>query len=117
VFYIVCGIAAAMAQLALDPSSEIPMVGASGAISGVLGAYLLLHPKAKVLVMIPLGFLTQIVHLPALIVLVLWFGLQLFQQLMAGTGGGVAFMAHIGGFVAGMALIPVFRWRRVPLFR
>lgn len=119
VFYIVCGIAAAMAQLALDPSSEIPMVGASGAISGVLGAYLLLHPKAKVLVMIPLGFLTQIVRLPALIVLVLWFGLQLFQQMMAGTGGGggVAFMAHIGGFVAGMALIPFFQWRDVPLFR
>ncbi|MFW5969314.1 MAG: rhomboid family intramembrane serine protease [Halofilum sp. (in: g-proteobacteria)] len=119
VFYIVCGIAAAMAQLALDPSSEIPMVGASGAISGVLGAYLLLHPKARVLVLIPLGFLTQIVRLPALIVLVLWFGLQLFQQLMTGTGsgGGVAFMAHIGGFVAGMVLIPFFRWRRIPLFR
>ncbi len=95
------------------------MVGASGAISGVLGAYLLLHPKANVLVVIPLGFLTQIVHLPALIVLALWFGLQLFQQLMAGTGGGggVAFMAHIGGFVAGMVLIPFFRGRHAPLFR
>ena len=119
VFYVVCGVAAALAQTALDPSSEVPMVGASGAISGVLGAYLLLHPKAHVLVLIPLGFLTQLVRLPALFVLLLWFGLQLFQQLMAGTGqgGGVAFMAHIGGFVAGMALIPVFKGRQVALGR
>ncbi|MDZ7748981.1 MAG: rhomboid family intramembrane serine protease [Halofilum sp. (in: g-proteobacteria)] len=108
VFYLVCGLAAAFAQAALDPGSQVPMVGASGAISGVLGAYLLLHPRAHVLVLIPLGFFSQLVRLPALIVLALWFGLQLFQQAMAGAGGGggVAFMAHIGGFVAGMALIP-----------
>ena len=118
VFYVVAGIAAALAQLALDPASQVPMVGASGAISGVLGAYLLLHPKANVLVVVPLGVFTQIVHLPALIVLALWFGLQLFQQVMTGTGegGGVAFMAHIGGFLAGMALIPLFKRRRVRLF-
>jgi len=117
-FYLVCGLAAAFAQAALDPGSEIPMVGASGAISGVLGAYLLLHPKAHVLVLIPLGFFSQLVRLPAMVVLLLWFGLQLFQQVMAPAGsGGVAFMAHIGGFVAGMALIPLFKRSRVPLFR
>ncbi len=117
VFYIVCGLAAALAQAALDPSSEVPMVGASGAISGVLGAYLLLHPKAHVLVLIPLGIFTQLLHLPAGFVLVLWFALQLFEQFISGGGGGVAFMAHIGGFVAGMVLIPLFKRRRVPLLR
>lgn len=117
VFYLVCGLAAALAQAALDPSSEVPMVGASGAISGVLGAYLLLHPKAHVLVLIPLGMFTQLLHLPAGFVLALWFAMQLFQQTMAGGGGGVAFMAHIGGFVAGMVLIPLFKRRRVPLLQ
>ena len=119
VFYVVCGLAAAFAQAALAPESQVPMVGASGAISGVLGAYLLLHPRAHVLVLIPLGILTQLVRLPALVVLALWFGLQLFQQAMAGsgTGGGVAFMAHIGGFVAGMVLVPLFKRARVPLLR
>ena len=117
-FYLVCGLAAALAQAGLDPGSEVPMVGASGAISGVLGAYLMLHPRAHVLVLIPLGILTQLVRLPALIVLAFWFGLQLFQQLSAPPGqGGVAFMAHIGGFVAGMALVPLFKRPRVRLFR
>ncbi|PSQ92901.1 MAG: rhomboid family intramembrane serine protease, partial [Proteobacteria bacterium SW_6_67_9] len=76
VFYLLCGLAAALAQAALNPGSEVPMVGASGAISGLLGAYLVLHPKAHVLVLIPLGVFTQIVRLPALVVLLLWFGLQ-----------------------------------------
>ncbi|MDX1608884.1 MAG: rhomboid family intramembrane serine protease [Halofilum sp. (in: g-proteobacteria)] len=117
VFYLLCGLAAALAQAALDPGSQIPMVGASGAISGVLGAYLLLHPKAHVLVFVPLGYFSQLVRLPALLVLGLWFVLQLIQQSMAPAGeGGVAFMAHIGGFVAGMVLIPLFKFRRVRLF-
>ncbi len=118
VFYLVCGLAAAFAQAALAPGSEIPMVGASGAISGLLGAYLVLHPKAHVLVLIPLGVLSQLVRLPAIVVLLLWFGLQLYQQMAtAGGGGGVAFMAHIGGFVAGMALIPLFKRRGVALWQ
>lgn len=117
VFYVVCGLVAALAQAALDPGSKIPMVGASGAISGVLGAYLLLHPKAHVLVLIPLGYFSQMVRLPALLVLGFWFVLQLVQQMLAPGGeGGVAFMAHIGGFVAGMALIPLFKFRKVRLF-
>lgn len=115
VFYLLCGIAAALAQALPAPGSEIPMIGASGAISGVLGAYLLLHPRAHVLVLIPLGFFSQITRLPALLVLGLWFVLQLISELGAPEGAGVAFRAHIGGFVAGMALIPFFKHRRVRL--
>ena len=116
VFYLLCGIAAVLAQALPDPSSTIPMVGASGAISGVLGAYLLLYPHARVLVAIPLGFLLHTMRIPAGLVLVLWFGLQLFSSAMAQPGqGGVAFRAHIGGFVAGMILITLFKQRRVRL--
>jgi membrane associated rhomboid family serine protease len=116
VFYLLCGIAAVLAQALPDPSSTIPMIGASGAISGVLGAYLLLYPHARVLVAIPLGFFLHTMRIPAGLVLVLWFGLQLFSSAMAQPGqGGVAFRAHIGGFVAGMILIPIFKQRRVRL--
>jgi membrane associated rhomboid family serine protease len=117
VFYVLCGVAAALAQAIPDPQSTIPMVGASGAISGVLGAYLLLYPHARVLVLIPLGFIMHTVHLKAGIVLALWFGLQLLSNMMAQPGtGGVAFRAHIGGFVAGMLLIAFFKKRDVKLF-
>ncbi len=116
VFYIVCGVAAVFAQALPNPESTIPMVGASGAISGVLGAYLLLHPRARVLVAIPLGFYFHTLRLPAAIVLGLWFVLQLVNSLLADQGqGGVAFGAHIGGFIAGMALIPLFKKRGVRL--
>jgi len=116
-FYLLCGLAAAMAQALPDPASTIPMVGASGAISGVLGAYLLLYPRARVLVLIPLGVFTQLVRLPAIWVLGLWFGMQLLSGAASvGSRGGVAFGAHIGGFLAGMALIPVFRQRQHRLF-
>jgi membrane associated rhomboid family serine protease len=115
VFYLLCGVAAAMAQALPEPSSQVPMVGASGAISGVLGAYLLLHPHARVLVLIPLGLFSRIVHLPAVLVLGLWFGLQLLSELFAGVGSGVAFRAHIGGFIAGMVLVPLFKHRRIRL--
>lgn len=117
VFYIGCGIVAALVQALPNPDSTIPMIGASGAISGVLGAYLLLHPRAHVLVLVPLGFFTQLVHLPAMLVLGLWFGLQLLSSALAEPGaGGVAFGAHVGGFIAGMALVPLFRRRGVRLF-
>jgi rhomboid family protein len=116
VFYLLCGIAAVLAQALPDPNSTVPMVGASGAISGVLGAYLLLYPHARVLVAIPLGFILQTMRIPAGIVLLLWFGLQLLSNAMAQAGqGGVAFRAHIGGFVAGMLLIPIFKQRRFRL--
>jgi rhomboid family protein len=116
VFYLLCGIAAALAQALPAPGSEIPMVGASGAISGVLGAYLILHPRAHVLVLVPLGVFSQITRLPAVLVLGLWFLLQLISEIGAPLGAGVAFRAHIGGFMAGMALIPFFKYRRVRLF-
>ena len=117
VFYLVCGIAAALAQAIPEPQSTVPMIGASGAISGVLGAYLLLYPHARVLVLIPLGFIMQTVRLPASVVLILWFGLQLVSNLFAAPGsGGVAFRAHIGGFVAGVLLVFVFKKRGVRLF-
>ena len=117
VFYVLCGIAAALAQAIPEPNSEIPMVGASGAISGVLGAYVLLHPHARVLVAIPFGFILHTVRLPAGLVLALWFGLQLFSNLMTQPGqGGVAFRAHIGGFIAGMLLVGIFKRRHIRLF-
>jgi membrane associated rhomboid family serine protease len=117
VFYLLCGVAAVLAQALPDPNSTIPMVGASGAISGVLGAYLLLYPHARVLVVIPLGFYLHTMRIPAGLVLVLWFGLQLFSNLMTTEAGqgGVAFRAHIGGFIAGMLLIPLFKQRRFRL--
>ena len=93
------------------------MIGASGAISGVLGAYLLLFPRAHVLVLIPLGMFSRMVPLPAMVVLGFWFVLQLISTALSdGSQGGVAFGAHIGGFVAGMILIPVFKYRHVRLF-
>lgn len=117
VFYLLCGIAAALAQALPDPQSQIPMIGASGAISGVLGAYLLLYPHARVLVAIPIGFYITTVNLKAGWVLGFWFVLQLISSAAsAGQQGGVAFGAHIGGFVAGMALLPLFKKRGVRYF-
>ena len=114
-FYLLCGTAAALTQGFVDPSSEIPMVGASGAISGVLGAYILLHPAATVRVFIFLGIFFTVAHVPALIVLGVWFALQLFSGLATPTAGegGVAVWAHIGGFIAGMPLILIFKRRWV----
>jgi membrane associated rhomboid family serine protease len=113
VFYLVCGVAAALTQGFSDTSSEIPMIGASGAVSGVLGAYLVLHPKAHVHSLLFLGIFVRVITLPALAVLGLWFVLQLVSAAMAPAGGGgVAFLAHIGGFIAGAALVLPFRNRR-----
>jgi membrane associated rhomboid family serine protease len=113
IFYVLCGAAAALAQSALDPGSIVPMIGASGAIAGVLGAYLVLFPRAHVLVLVPLGFFTQLLRLPALLVLGFWFVLQLFEGgLIAANGeSSVAYWAHIGGFVAGIVLIFLLRGR------
>lgn len=115
-FYLICGVAAVLAQALPNTGSEIPMVGASGAISGILGAYLLLHPHARVLVVIPIGFIIQAIQLRAVWVLGLWFGMQLLSStLTASDEGGIAFGAHIGGFIAGIALIPVFKHRGIAL--
>ena len=105
IFYLVCGIAATFAQYYVSPGSRIPNVGASGAIAGVLGAYLLLFPHARVRVLL----YNQIVAMPALMVLGFWIVLQLISQvgLSAGEATGVAYMAHIGGFVAGLILVMI----------
>jgi membrane associated rhomboid family serine protease len=105
------------AQALPNIDSTIPMIGASGAISGVLGAYLLLFPHARVLVFIPLGFYSRTVYLPAMAVLGLWFVMQLVSSLMADPrAGGVAFGAHIGGFIMGMVLLPLFKRKGVRMF-
>ncbi|MCR4347882.1 MAG: rhomboid family intramembrane serine protease [Sulfuricaulis sp.] len=117
IFYLLCGVAAVFAQALPNADSTIPMIGASGAISGVLGAYLLLFPRAHVLVLIPLGVYMRTMRLPAMVVLGFWFVLQLVNSVLADPGkGGVAFGAHIGGFIAGMVLLPLFKYRHVRLF-
>ena len=114
VFYLVCGIAAALGQVAADPHSTLPTIGASGAIAGVMGAYFVLYPRSRVLTLIPLIFI-QVVELPATILLGFWFLMQLFS---AGTiavtasshgSGGVAFAAHVAGFIVGAIGVFVFR--------
>ena len=111
-FYALTGIGAAAAQIATGVNSPVAMVGASGAISGVLGAYLLLHPRAAVVVLIPIGPFAHLTRAPAALVLGLWFALQLVSELLAPAAAGVAFRAHLGGFVAGLALLPLLRRRR-----
>jgi len=108
-FYLLCGVAAAFTQALPDPQSTLPMVGASGAISGVLGAYLLLYPRARVLVLVPIFIIITTMRLPASLVLGLWFVLQALSTLAASEGGGVAFRAHVGGFIAGMLLLMFFK--------
>jgi membrane associated rhomboid family serine protease len=110
-FYILSGLAAAGCYIAFDPNSTVPMIGASGAISGVLGAYMIRFPKAKVHVLVFLVWFIRVVRVPALVVLGLWFAFQIANGVAAlGTGqsGGVAWFAHIGGFVAGILLILLF---------
>ena len=119
VFYIVCGVVAALAQIWMSPSSAFPLIGASGAISGVLGAYLLLYPYGRVRVLIlpfPIIIL-RVIEVPAMLVLGFWFVLQLLSGIFSNPAEpGVAFAAHVGGFLAGMVLVLVARKPGVPLF-
>jgi membrane associated rhomboid family serine protease len=111
VFYLLCGVAAALAQVIANPASGIPMVGASGAISGVMGAYLVLYPKVRVYTLVPIGFFLTSIALPAWTMLLYWLAIQVVSGLtglLAEEKGGVAFWAHIGGFVAGVVLIKLF---------
>ncbi len=110
-FYMLCGLAAAAAQILTNPASAVPMVGASGAISGVMGAYALLYPRHHVHTLIFVGFFVTTVAVPAVVMLGYWFVLQLLGGLPAlgGTGGGVAFWAHVGGFLAGLAAVHAFQ--------
>lgn len=114
IFYLLSGLGAAAAQIWANPDSKIPMVGASGAISGVLGAYLFLFPHARVLTLIPLGFFTRVVEIPALVVLGFWIIVQVLNGVMTlgAQVGGVAWLAHVGGFVAGLVMVIPFVGRR-----
>jgi len=120
-FYLLSGLAAAFAQVLAGPTSTVPMVGASGAVSGILGAYLLLYPHARVLTLLILGWFWRLVEIPALFVLGFWIVVQVLNGLLTFNfqGGGVAWFAHIGGFAAGMVFLPFFKRRAVPvrLFR
>ncbi len=117
VFYLLCGMAAIGAQALSDPHSAYPIIGASGAISGVLGAYLLLFPRAKVLTLVLLPFFFTTLRLRAMLPLLLWFAAQLVSDLsVRGGGSSVAYRAHIGGFLAGMVLVPLLKRRGVPLW-
>jgi len=112
VFYLLCGAAAIFAQAWSAPDSPYPIIGASGAISGVLGAYLLLFPRARVLTLVLLPFFFTTLRMPAMLLLLLWFAVQLISDLAApDVGASVAFRAHIGGFMAGMLLVPFLKRR------
>ena len=110
IFYILCGLAASLLHIITGPNSKIPMVGASGAIAGVLGAYMIKFPRARILTLIFFGFFIRIVAVPALFVLGFWFILQLLYAFpsIGSTSGGVAWFAHVGGFLAGIVLFKLF---------
>jgi membrane associated rhomboid family serine protease len=114
-FYLICGLVAAAAQLLINPASPVPMVGASGAISGVLGAYLVLYPRVRVHVLIILFIFIQVITVPAWMMLIWWFGLQVLEglpqlnRLNPDVSAGVAVWAHIGGFASGVLLIKLFK--------
>jgi membrane associated rhomboid family serine protease len=118
-FYLICGILASVSHVFASPSSAIPSIGASGAIAGVLGAYIMLYPRARVWTLIFLGFFIRLMYLPAGVILGFWILLQFINGSM-GTGrqdtGGVAFWAHIGGFIAGILLVGLFKKRDVRFF-
>ncbi|MDQ6803189.1 MAG: rhomboid family intramembrane serine protease [Acidobacteriota bacterium] len=120
IFYVLCGGIATIAHAAMNPASRIPSIGASGAIAGVLGAYILLFPKAQVTTLIPIFVFITVREIPAIVVLGLWFVLQLFVGVASigvadANAGGVAVFAHIGGFIAGMLLVVVMGgYRRTP---
>jgi membrane associated rhomboid family serine protease len=116
VFYLLCGALASLAHALSNDRSNIPMIGASGAISGILGAYVLLYPKARILTLFTLGFFVRLIEVPAMMVLGFWFLFQFLSALVAQGAGGVAWYAHIGGFVAGSVLILVFKRSEVPLW-
>jgi membrane associated rhomboid family serine protease len=115
IFYLLSGTVAALSQAFLYPTSTIPMGGASGAIAGVLGAYLVLYPHARIASLVPILFIFTVIELPALIFLGFWFVSQLFQGWLALGGadvGGVAWWAHIGGFIFGLLMVRLFARRR-----
>jgi membrane associated rhomboid family serine protease len=116
IFYLAAGVIAAIAQAAIDTASHVPMVGASGAIAGVLGAYLVLYPRANVRILMILFVFIRVINVPAVLVLGAWFLIQLISAEASGGGAGVAFWAHVGGFLAGLLMLPLFKHGDVPFF-
>jgi membrane associated rhomboid family serine protease len=111
-FYLLCGLGGALLHSVTAPNSTVPMIGASGAISGVLGAYILLYPKARILALIPFGFFLRITYLPSIIFLGIWFLYQFLFGISSVSGrGGVAYFAHIGGFIVGLLLALPFKFK------
>jgi membrane associated rhomboid family serine protease len=112
-FYLICGIASALAMAAFTPNSTVPVIGASGAIAGVLGAYFVLYPRAKISTVLPLFILVYFVEIPAIVYLLIWFVAQLYAGLSQNpdVAGGVAWWAHVGGFLVGMLLGPMLATR------
>ena len=119
IFYLLCGVIASLTHISTETNSLLPMIGASGAISGVLGAYLLLYPRAKVVTLIIFFYFIRIIKLPALVVLSFWIVFQLLSGTLSlsveASYGGVAWFAHIGGFFAGVFLIPIFKKKKIRL--
>jgi membrane associated rhomboid family serine protease len=116
IFYLACAVAAAGTQIATDPTSSLPMIGASGAIAGVLAAYLMLFPFSRIITLIPIFFFLRLVAVPAVVLLGVWFLLQIVNGLASASGaGGTAWYAHIGGFAAGLVLVFGLRRRAVPV--
>lgn len=118
VFYLLSGLAAGFLQTYLSASSSIPTIGASGAISGVLGAYLVMFPRARIVTLIPIFIIFDIVDISAILFIGFWFMMQFFsgiQSLGVDTSGGIAWWAHVGGFVAGIAMLPIFKRKRFAL--
>jgi len=115
IFYVLCGIAASALHIYIDPASNIPAIGASGAISGILGAYILMFPKARILTLVPIFIFIHFAELPAYVILGLWFILQFFNGILslkyadASMSSGVAWWAHIGGFITGLILVFPFK--------
>ena len=121
IFYLLCGIVSALGQIAMDPSSTLPTIGASGAIAGVMGAYFVLYPNSRVLTLVFVFFFYEIFELPAIVLLGFWFLMQLFSAgaiavtANSSGGGGVAFMAHVAGFIFGMIAVFVFKKRQTQM--
>jgi membrane associated rhomboid family serine protease len=115
-FYLVCGLGAGLTHWLIQPGSAVPTVGASGAIAGVLGAYAYLFPGARVLTLVPIFFIIQLIEIPAVLLLAIWFLLQFVTGLtapLAGAGGGIAWGAHVGGFLAGLLIVRLTHPRRI----
>jgi membrane associated rhomboid family serine protease len=120
-FYVAAGIAAGLAMVFINPTAQVPVIGASGAIAAVLGAYFILYPRARILTLLPFFFIIELVEVPALVYLLIWFGWQLLSAVQshafANMAGGVAWWAHIGGFMFGLAAAPLLARKETPVQR